>query len=110
METIKLFRQFKLGNSVFTGHFEMVKEDAVNYYIPIEEIERHSKRDMIEQLSDAIISKNSSAITKDEFEGKVRYKCELLVLKLADFKTIVEAAIQMMPQDAIDKVRQGGEI
>ena len=110
MEIMKLFKQFKLGNSVFTGHFEMVKEDAANSYIPQEEIERRSKVHMVELLANTIISKNSSAITKNDFEGKLRYKCELLVLKLEDFKTIVEAAIQMVPQAAIDKVRQGGAI
>ena len=107
MDTLKFFRQFKLGNSVFNGNFQIDKCQIEISKIPAEEIERRSIRHMVDDLSNFIISKNQSAIFKKENEQEINYKCELLILKVEDFKTIVEAAIQMMPIDAIDKIREG---
>ncbi len=107
MEAINLFKQFKLGNSVFTGCFKVDKSQIKNLKIPAEEIERKNIRQMVDDLSNLIISKNQSAITKEENDQHIDYKCKLLVLKIEDFKTIVEAAIQMMPDEAIQKIKQG---
>lgn len=110
MEAIKLFKQFKLGDSLFTGHYKVDRYEIIRAKIPDEEIEKRSIRTMVDNLSNLIISKNQSAIKKDVNEQHIDYKCQLLVLKLEDFKTIVEAAIQMMPSESVEKIRNGESV
>lgn len=110
MDAIKLFKQFKLGNSVFTGCFKVDRYETERAKIPAEEIERRTIRQMVDNLSNLIISKNQSAITKEENALHIDYRLQLLVLKVDDFKTIVEAAIQMMPDEAIQKIKNGQSV
>jgi hypothetical protein len=35
------------------------------------------------------------------------FRTELLVLEMDNFKTIIEAAIQMMPQSDIERIKKG---
>jgi len=103
----KLFKQFKLGNSVFTSCHRLDRVFIESSRMPIEEIERLTIRKMADNLSNLVITKNQSAIEKDEKAFHVDYKLELLVLKTEDFKTIVEAAIQMLPDETIQKIKAG---
>lgn len=105
LDALKLFKQFKLGNSLFTGNFRVDILDIKRGNLPESEIEKRVIRRMVDDLSNLIISKNQSSITKEEKNEYIEYRCQLLVLKLEDFKTIVEAAIQMMPDSEIDKIK-----
>lgn len=107
MEIVKLFKQFKLGNSVFNGQFMLQKHEIGMAKMPAQEIERIAMQKMVDDLSNLIMSNHQSAITKQENEQHIDYRVQLLVLKIDDFKTIVEAAIQMMPDEAIERIKNG---
>jgi hypothetical protein len=106
MEIIKLFKRFKLSNSVFTGCFKLDRNEF-NSKISDKEIEYITTKKMVENLSNLIISKNQSSIVKTENIDCIEFRCQLLVLKIEDFKTVVEAAIQEMPYEAINKIKNG---
>ncbi len=105
MDTImSLFRKFKLGNSLFTSSYSISVEELE----ALPEIGERIARDrVVAEMSDFIFNKCSSSISQRWREdGKVKeYRIQLLVLKMQDFKTIVEAAIQEMPKEALDKIR-----
>lgn len=107
MEILKLFKQFKLGNSVFKGHYRLSIDSMMRSKIPQNELESMGTKKMVEHLSNYILSKHPSSITREENEREVNFQCELLVLKVEDFKTIVEAAIQMIPDEQIRKIKAG---
>ena len=107
MDAIKLYNQFKLGNSIFSGNYRISNDELPNTRIPDNEIERICISKMVDSLSNLIISNNKSAITKTDKVDYTEYKIDLMVLKVSDFKTIVEAAIQMIPKEHIDKIRSG---
>ena len=104
---MKLFKSFKLGNSVFKGCYKITKEVLSNLKLPQHEIERLVTRELVDALSNKIISEHQSAIIKEEKGGYVYHDIQLLVLKPEDFKIIVEATIQMMPDEAIQKIKSG---
>jgi hypothetical protein len=107
MDAIKFFKQFKLSNSVFNSSYKV--DVSYGAKIPKDALDKESIKRMTDNLASFIISKQQSSITKEEGFPEIEYKCELLVLKVVDFKTIVEAAIQMMPDEAIRKIKAGEE-
>lgn len=104
MQTTKIFenifKQLKLSNSLFKDNFILTK----NIY-PSDVVIRHAKSESANKLSRFILEQQDMPIIKSETDYDVHFQTELLVLKMSDFKAIVEAAIQMMPQEAIDKIR-----
>lgn len=101
-DLMNLFRQFKLGNSVFTTQQRFSKGE---YEMMPEALKAHAKNKFVEKAASYIINNHQSSITEDNTAKEyIDFKCELMVLKVQDFKSIVEAAIQMMPMAAIEKI------
>lgn len=101
---MSLFRKFKLGNSLFTSVYSVSIEELEDF----PEIGERIARDrIVAEMADFIYNKCSSSITQEwRKDGRVKdYKIQLLVLKMQDFKTIVEAAIQEMPEETLKKIR-----
>ena len=101
----QLFRQFKLGSALYSSQYSSARELIKSMKLEPEVIESLQIRKMVDDLSNMIVTQHQSAIKKEETLEGTRHELQLLVLKMEDFKTIVEAAIGMMPQEAIDKLR-----
>lgn len=100
------FRKFKLSNSLFTG-----ERTIDNKIIDIlqDNIDKKIKYDLVENLSSYIYNKHNSAIIKENNteSNSTKYTLELLVLKMEDFKTIIEATIQLISIEDIEKIKNG---
>lgn len=105
MDILKLFNQFKLGNSVFKTNVRIPKHTIAKSNIPAEQIAQMHKIDMANSMSGYILSKHQSAITEIDKGDFIELECELLVLKKQDFKMIVEAAIHTMSEESLLKIR-----
>lgn len=110
MDIIQLFKQFKLGNSLFKTSFQRDRNEIKSYNISPELLEKTAIRNMTERLADHIMVNNKSAITTKEDSLFINYECQLLVLKMDDFKDIVEGAIGMLTDEQIQKIRQGQSV
>jgi hypothetical protein len=66
-------------------------------------------RHMVGELSSQILNQNRSALTKKPGQNfnTTEFEIKLLVLKPEDFRTIVEVAIQMLPEETLKKIRNG---
>lgn len=106
LKMMKLFRQFKLGNSLFMG-----ERNIDNSIIDVlqDNVDKKVKHDLVENLSSFIYNKHNSSIVKEINHERnfTQYKIELLVLKMEDFKTIIEATIQMISIEDIEKIKNG---
>ncbi len=106
---INLFRQFKLGNSLFTDSHRVSSVEAEYFKSSAIDYEKIRISEQGRRLSEFILSHQASATKKIEHEdGSIEYRIQLLVLKMDEFKTIVEAAIQMIPDEKIKEIKQGG--
>lgn len=103
---LKLFNRFKLGNSLFTHRYSLNREYIHNSKLTKENIESIARRQSTIALSDFILNQHSSAIKREEREQDILISTELLVLKLDDFKSIVECAIAMLPEERIREIRR----
>jgi len=108
-EMMKLFRQFKLGQSLhrckMTVDNLLFKRLHDNPEIAENVIVRH----MVDELSSQILNQNRSALTKSPGQNfdSTEFEIKLLVVKPEDFRTIVEAAIQMLPEEKLKQIRNG---
>ena len=104
-ELMNLFRQFKLGTCVFKTQERFTRGE---YDLMPDGIKKIAKDKFVEKAARFILNKQPSSITEDNSNPEfIDIKCELMVFKVQDFKSIVEAAIQMMPMGAIEKIRSG---
>jgi len=104
---MKNFKRFKLGNSLFKGSYPFSKENLDLLNISPEEIEKIFEREFTQQLSGFILNNHKSAIHKEKTDLGEVYHIELLVIKMNDLKTIVEACIQDINQETFDKIKAG---
>jgi hypothetical protein len=106
-EIMRLFRQFKLGNSLHRCKYVVSNQTPEILYMAGIEIDRIIEREMADSLADQILVHNGSAIKKTFSldDCSTTYDLKLIVVKLEDFKTIVEAAIQMLSPDQIKRIR-----
>lgn len=103
---MQTFREFKLVNSLFKTKFRIDKDIIFRNNIPQEQVEHLAINDMVMNLSRKIVNDLKSSIVKDETHVNfTEFSCELLVLKMSDFKSIVECAISLMPESEIQKLR-----
>lgn len=100
------FRKFKLGNSIFRSE-NIIDNKIID--ILQDNIDKKIKSDFVEKLSSFIYDKHNSSIIKETNNqlNSTKYKIELLVLKREDFKTIIEATIQMISIEDIEKIKNG---
>lgn len=103
MDILALFNQFKLGNSLFKASFKIAAPGVP--LLPEEEAEKMALQMMAVNFAKYILSNNPLSITKREKDGSTFIECELLVFTKKDFKAVVEAAIQMMPKEAVHKIQ-----
>lgn len=108
-EMMKLFRQFKLGQSLH--RYKMTVDNLLfkKLHDSIEVAENVIVHHMIDELSSQILNQNRSALTKKPGQnfGTTEFEIKLLVVKPEDFRTIVEAAIQMLPEERLKQIRNG---
>lgn len=110
-ELMNMFRQFKLGNSLFRYYYrasrqevEYWKDSALDYKAVIH-------NDIRQKLADYILIHQQFATRETNLEnGGLEIQSESLVLKMDEFKTLVEAAIQMIPDDKIQEIKKGKPI
>ncbi len=105
-----LMKKFQLGNSLFRGRWKMTKEMANNSNIPEAEIKAIATREMVMQLSDKIMKELPTAITEEQKGEYIEFGVEVLVVKMQDFKYIVEAAISELNDMQIMRIRNGDSV
>lgn len=108
-EMMKLFRQFKLGNSLHRCHVVMDNLLLKELQDSMPTVENVIVRHMIDVLSSQIVDQHRSALTKRPGQNFdiTEFEIKLLVVKPEDFRTIVEAAIQMLPEEKLKQIRNG---
>ena len=103
-----IIRQKQLSNSLFRGQWTMVK-DEIPEAITKEDIKALVIREFVKQLLSKMLTDNELLIVDNpDGSGKfIRYECQLLVFPMADFKSIVEAAIQLLSDQQIEQIKLG---
>ena len=110
-DVMNAFRQFKLGNSLFRHVNRVSARDREDERYHAIDWDARREAEMRIRLAEFILHNQPSATTKTEVEyGAIEYRTELLVLKMEDFKTIVEAAIQLIPDQKIKEIKAGNPI
>ncbi len=104
---MNLFRQFKLGNSLFKDEYKISKFEELTANISKNQFHEMAKMKSIQRLSTFILANCPTAIEKVQDSNFITFRTEILVLKMQDFKSIVEAAIQLLSQQEIDKIKFG---
>src|ERR1035437_2863078 len=103
-ETIMLgFKNFKLGNSYHRIQTFCDKNIDENY----------SKFKVAQTLANEIVNKHNSAfvVSKEcEVNNLIIINLDLMVFKVEDFETIVEACIQNIPMEKILEIKKGANI
>lgn len=107
-EIINLFRQFKLGNSLLKAH--CIISTDMKMAVDKEDISNRIKDHLVKEISSYIVNQHASAITEVKKINDTQYNLELLVLKVNEFKTILEAAIQMIPDKKIQEIKNGKQL
>lgn len=101
-QMMNYFRNYKLGDSLFRSQIQLrheeLKSEAIDHELRI-------KRKLFDNISDMM--RNKFSYKKEENYMGVIYSTELLILKMEDFKTIVESAISLMTDDQIQQVKNG---
>jgi len=108
-ELMNLMRQFRLGESLFRSNVQISKYELVRYNYPEQEVEAKIKYDLIHRFAKELVNKFNSSVVRHERSDSdhIEYELELLILKPQEFKTIVESAIQMLPDDKIKEIKEG---
>lgn len=105
-DLINLFRQFKLGNSLFKCRHKFTIEE--NSYLNADAQDSIVRKQVTDSFSTYVVEKHQSSIVREiSDDGAIEYSIELLVVKREDFKSIVEATIQMLTEDQITKIKNG---
>lgn len=104
---MKLFRQFKLGNALHTCKYRIDKELVNRANLGERALDELVRTKISHVLAEQIVNQHRSEISSVEDEEFVEYGVRLMVISLKDFKTVVEAAIQMLPEEQITKIRNG---
>ena len=111
VDVMNLFRQFKLGNSLFRFYHRVSRQEREYWKESAIDYKRIMLGDIRQQLSDFILKHQESATKETELEGgELEIRTDLLVLKIDEFKTIVEAAIQLIPDQKIKDIKSGKSI
>jgi hypothetical protein len=106
---MKLFRQFKLGNTLHICKYRVDNELAKNNNLGERAIDELARTEIAHVLAEQIVNQHRSEIKTSSVDGGkiTEYGVQIMVLGLNDFKTVVEAAIQMLPEEQIKKIRNG---
>jgi hypothetical protein len=105
MNIENLYKQFQLGNSLFKGQYQLTNQILESANIPKEELDRIFEKEISVQLAENIIKKHKPAIKRQKTNEGEQLNVELLVLEKKQLKDIVEAAISLMPEEQIQKIR-----
>lgn len=104
---MELFRSHKLVNSRFINTYHITKDVIHESKAPFEQIEESYRRQYLAQFADLINKSHPSATQKTELPHSFEYKTVLLIMPPEQFKTIVEAVIQILPDEQIQKIKSG---
>lgn len=111
VEIMNMFRQFKLGNSLFRDYHRITRQKLKYWKDSAIDHKRRMIGEIRQRLADFILHHQESATKETELEnGELEIRTELLVLKMDEFKAIVEAAIVLIPDDKIQKIKAGKAI
>jgi hypothetical protein len=107
LELINL-RQFKLGNSYFRDFHRITRQQREDWEKASVDHRKILLNEIRHKLADFILMHQESATKEVELEGgELEIRTELLVLKMDEFKSIVEAAIQLIPDYKIRQIKEG---
>lgn len=106
---MKAFRRFKLENTLLTCKYKVDNEFVKAANLGENSVEQIVLREISIQLSNQMLNQHRSEFKSSLVEGGqfTEYEVQLLVIGLKDFKTVVEAAIQLMPEEQIKNIRNG---
>lgn len=104
-DVYRLFKQFKLGNCLFRDRYVIPQERIDRSFFTEEDIKTIATKEITIRLSENIMSNHKSAIKFDPETKTI--SCDLMVIKLEEFKLIIEAAIQMVPMESILMIKNG---
>ena len=105
----KLFRKLVLGRTLFSCKYSLDHELHTLVNIDEHEKEEIVRTHIAQALAEHITKQHKSDIIKSVNldRNSIDFDCQLMILRLADFKYIVEAAIQMLPENQINIIRHG---
>lgn len=105
----KVFRQLVLGRTLFSYRYSLDPELHNLVNIDEQTKEEIVRTQIAQAMAEHIIKQHKSDIIKsvDLDRNSIDFDCQLMILRLADFKTSVEAAIQMLPENQITIIRHG---
>jgi CRISPR/Cas system-associated endonuclease/helicase Cas3 len=110
-EIMNMFRQFRLGNSFFQNVHRITRVERDHWEGSAIDHKKIMLNEIRHRLADFILKHQETATKETELEnGELEIRTELLVLKMDEFKTIVEAAIQMTPDYKIAEIKAGKSI
>lgn len=107
IEIINMFRQFKLGNSLFSDVHVVTHRDMEVWKTCAIDHEKIMLEKIRQYFAEFILMHQETAIKKTDLEYGIEYRTELLVLKLDEFKLIIEAVICLLPDDKIQEIKNG---
>jgi predicted transcriptional regulator len=106
MEQNNFYKQFILGKSFFRCHHRVNHE--ITNQIPPDQLEQMVKEEITQNLAKEIYSQLKEEITINKNNPDFdEYNFEVFVIKQKDLKDVVEAVIEILPQNKIDKIKNG---
>lgn len=105
MTIMKILEACNLENCRFSTSHRVDKNKAKDLFISLEEMNYRVIQVAIARLSNKILLEKQSTFTKQEFEYFIQYKCELFILERKDLMSIIDTAIQQMPFELIQQIK-----
>jgi hypothetical protein len=98
-----IYHQFILSNSRFRSTFQVPKQHE-HSAISGERMKEYYGKDAHRELVDKISIHNPFKKIYEDHRCET-YEVDILVIDIENFKSIVEGAIALMPEDVINKIR-----
>lgn len=106
-EMMTMFRAFKLSKSIFRGNIKVHKATGYMMNIPENEFDYVVTHEMATALAKHIHGEMGYSIKKTDDGEFNAYDWKLLIMRPEDLLTVVEAAIQFMPEEHLNHIRNG---
>ena len=99
-----IYGQFLLSNSRFRSVFQVPKQHD-NSAISEEKMKEHYRLDACKELVDKVLTSDTFKKVYEDHRYET-YEADILVIKMEDFKSIVEQSIVLMPESKINELRK----
>src|SRR5690348_16117320 len=95
------FRKFKLANCLYTCQESL----SLEIIRDVPNAKPRCKKDLKLKFGDFVV--RDDMIEEKVKDGILELRVELFVMRKSDFKAIVEAAISLIPDEEIKRIKQG---